>query len=301
MNKIINVTLNDSHEPVVSARDLYQALEVTDRFGRWFERMLAYGFEEDVDYLGREIFHTQAKKNIQDYILKLDMAKEIAMLQRNEKSKQVRQYFIQVEKDFNSPEKIMARALLMADQKVHKLEAQIEADRPKVLFADAVSASKSSCLIGELAKILKQNGIDIGQNKLFQWLRSNGYLISRRGESWNQPTQKSMQLGLFELKKTNINHPDGHTTVSTTTKVTGKGQQYFINKFLNQEYLTGQKGNKMRPKRYPFSGKIKTSTAETVEVWLDAYSIFNVNTQKKQEQAEQKLRETIRRFHQACL
>lgn len=117
------------------------------------------------------------------------------------------------------------------------LEAQIEADKPKVLFADAVSASKSSCLIGELAKILKQNGIDIGQNKLFQWLRANGYLISRRGESWNQPTQKSMQLGLFELKKTNINHADGHTTVNTTTKVTGKGQQYFINKFLNQEYL----------------------------------------------------------------
>ena len=115
------------------------------------------------------------------------------------------------------------------------LEAKIEADRPKVLFADAVNASKSSCLIGELAKILKQNGIDIGQNKLFQWLRSNGYLISRRGESWNQPTQKSMKLGLFELKKTNINHADGHTTVNTTTKVTGKGQQYFINKFLNEE------------------------------------------------------------------
>ena len=119
------------------------------------------------------------------------------------------------------------------------LEAQIEADRPKVLFADAVSASKSSCLIGELAKILKQNGIDIGQNKLFQWLRSNGYLISRRGESWNQPTQKSMQLGLFELKKTNINHADGHTTVNTTTKVTGKGQQYFINKFLSEDEIAG--------------------------------------------------------------
>lgn len=132
----------------------------------------------------------------------------------------------------------MARALLMADKKVHKLEAQIEADRPKVLFADAVSASKSSCLIGELAKILKQNGIDIGQNKLFQWLRSNGYLISRRGDSWNQPTQKSMDLKLLELKKTNINHADGHTTTNTTTKVTGKGQQYFINKFLNQERLT---------------------------------------------------------------
>ncbi|AIQ01685.1 phage antirepressor KilAC domain-containing protein [Streptococcus pyogenes] len=117
------------------------------------------------------------------------------------------------------------------------LEAQIEADRPKVLFADAVSASKSSCLIGELAKILKQNGINIGQNKLFQWLRAKGYLISRRGESWNQPTQKSMQLGLFELKKTAINHSDGHTTTNVTPKVTGKGQQYFINKFLNQEYL----------------------------------------------------------------
>lgn len=119
------------------------------------------------------------------------------------------------------------------------LEAQIEADRPKVLFADAVSASKSSCLIGELAKILKQNGIDIGQNKLFQWLRAHGYLISRRGESWNQPTQKSMQLGLFELKKTNINHADGHTTVNTTTKVTGKGQQYFINKFLSEDEVAG--------------------------------------------------------------
>lgn len=238
MNELINVTLNENHEPVISARQLHTALGVTDRFSRWFERMLAYGFEENSDYVGCEIFHDLARKKVKDYIIKLDMAKEIAMLQRNEKSKEVRKYFIQVEKDFNSPEKIMARALLMADKKVHKLEAQIEADRPKVLFADAVSASKSSCLIGELAKILKQNGIDIGQNKLFQWLRSNGYLISRRGDSWNQPTQKSMDLELFELKKTNINHADGHTTTNTTTKVTGKGQQYFVNKFLNQERLT---------------------------------------------------------------
>lgn len=238
MNELISVTLNENHEPVISARQLHTALGVTDRFGRWFERMLAYGFEENSDYVGCEIFHDLARKKVKDYTIKLDMAKEIAMLQRNEKSKEVRKYFIQVEKDFNSPEKIMARALLMADKKVHKLEAQIEADRPKVLFADAVSASKSSCLIGELAKILKQNGIDIGQNKLFQWLRSNGYLISRRGDSWNQPTQKSMDLELFELKKTNINHADGHTTTNTTTKVTGKGQQYFVNKFLNQERLT---------------------------------------------------------------
>ena len=241
MNELINVSLNDNQEPVVSGRQLHEVLEVKTEYKKWFSRMTEYGFNENEDFLKvtQKCLTSSTGQNTTDHVIKLDMAKEIAMIQRTERGKQVRQYFIQVEKDFNSPEKIMARALLMADQKVHKLEAQIEADRPKVLFADAVSASKSSCLIGELAKILKQNGIDIGQNKLFQWLRSNGYLISRRGESWNQPTQKSMQLGLFELKKTNINHGDGHTTVNTTTKVTGKGQQYFINKFLNQEYLTG--------------------------------------------------------------
>lgn len=241
MNELINVTLNDNHEPVVSGRQLHEALDVKTKYADWFNRMIDYGFAENQDFLllKNEQQTGRGGHNRVDHIIKLDMAKEIAMIQRTERGKQVRQYFIQVEKDFNSPEKIMARALLMADKKVHQLEAKIEADRPKVLFAEAVSASKSSCLIGELAKILKQNGIDIGQNKLFQWLRSNGYLISRRGESWNQPTQKSMQLGLFELKKTNINHADGHTTVNTTTKVTGKGQQYFINKFLDQECLTG--------------------------------------------------------------
>lgn len=241
MNELISVTLNDNQEPVVSGRQLHEVLEVKTEYKKWFSRMTEYGFNENEDFLKvtQKCLTSSTGQNTTDHVIKLDMAKEIAMIQRTERGKQVRQYFIQVEKDFNSPEKIMARALLMADQKVHKLEAQIEADRPKVLFADAVSASKSSCLIGELAKILKQNGIDIGQNKLFQWLRAHGYLISRRGESWNQPTQKSMQLGLFELKKTNINHPDGHTTVSTTTKVTCKGQQYFINKFLDQECLTG--------------------------------------------------------------
>ena len=247
MNEIIKVTVNDNHEPIVSGRQLHEALGVKTEYRKWFGRMAEYGFEENQDFarVTQKCPTPGGLQDMTDHIIKLDMAKEIAMIQRTDKGKEVRQYFIQVEKDFNSPEKIMARALLMADKKIHKLETQIEADRPKVLFADAVSASKSSCLIGELAKILKQNGIDIGQNKLFQWLRSNGYIISRRGESWNQPTQKSMQLGLFELKKTNINHADGHTTVNTTTKVTGKGQQYFINKFLNQECLTGQKRTKV--------------------------------------------------------
>lgn len=107
--------------------------------------------------------------------------------------------------------------------------------RPKALFADAVSVSESSILVGELAKLLKQNGIEIGQNRLFAWMRDNGYLISRKGTDYNMPTQKSMELGLFKIKETSIQHSDGHVTVNKTPKVTGKGQQYFINKFLGEK------------------------------------------------------------------
>ena len=113
-----------------------------------------------------------------------------------------------------------------------KLESKVEADAPKVLFADAVSASNTSILVGELAKLLKQNGVDIGQQRLFRWLRENGYLIRRNGSDFNMPTQKSMELGLFTVKETAITHSDGAVSVSKTTKVTGKGQQYFIQKFL---------------------------------------------------------------------
>ncbi|CCG26886.1 TPA: phage antirepressor KilAC domain-containing protein [Streptococcus pyogenes] len=236
MNQIINITVNDNHEPVVSGRDLHKVLEIKTAYKDWFPRMAEYGFEEGQDFSSFLSKSTGGRPS-QDHVLKLDMAKEIAMLQRNEKSKQVRKYFIQVEKDFNSPEKIMARALLMADKKVHKLEAQIEADRPKVLFADAVSASHTSILVGELAKLLKQNGVNIGATRLFTWLRKHGYLIKRNGRDWNMPTQKSVELGLIRVKETSITHSDGHITVSKTPLVTGKGQQYFINKFLNQEYL----------------------------------------------------------------
>jgi len=242
MNEIINVTLNDNHEPVVSGRQLHEALDVKTRYNDWFNRMTEYGFIENQDYLAitqKRVTAQGNSTNQVDHVIKLDMAKEIAMIQRTERGKQVRQYFIQVEKDFNSPEKIMARALLMADQKVHKLEAQIEADRPKVLFAEAVSASHTSILVGELAKLLKQNGVDMGANRLFNWLRAHGYLIKRNGRDWNMPTQKSVEMGLIRVKETSITHADGHITVSKTPLVTGKGQQYFINKFLDQEYLTG--------------------------------------------------------------
>ena len=240
MNELIEVTLNDNHEPVISGRQLHEALEVKTPYSMWFDRMVEYGFTENQDFLLNNFVKQTGRggHNRVDHIIKLDMAKEIAMIQRTERGKQVRQYFIQVEKDFNSPEKIMARALLMADKKVHQLEAKIEADRPKVLFAEAVSASHTSILVGDLAKLISQNGFKIGANRLFGWLRDNGYLIKKRGSSWNMPTQKSMELGLFEIKETNIQHADGHISINKTSKVTGKGQQYFINKFLNQERLT---------------------------------------------------------------
>lgn len=115
-----------------------------------------------------------------------------------------------------------------------KLESKLEADAPKVLFADAVSASSTSILVGERAKLIKQNGVDIGQQRLFRWMRENGYLIRRNGSDFNMPTQKSMELGLFTVKETAITHSDGAVAVSKTTKVTGKGQQYFIRRFLGR-------------------------------------------------------------------
>ena len=152
--------------------------------------------------------------------------------------------YIQARPD-ETPEEIMAKAVILANKTIEQQRLRLQAlaednarkqllleeQKPKVLFADAVATAKQSCLIGELAKILKQNGIETGQNRLFDWLRDNGYL-GKFGQYYNMPTQRAMELGLFELKKTTVNKPDGSILVTTTTKVTGKGQQYFINKFL---------------------------------------------------------------------
>ena len=134
----------------------------------------------------------------------------------------------------SSPEfgiKLLTALQAEREQRV-RLENKVTADAPKVLFADAVSASHASILVGELAKLLRQNGKEIGQNRLFRWLRENGYLIKRTGSDFNMPTQRSMELGLFSIKETAITHADGTVTVSKTVKVTGKGQQYFVEKFL---------------------------------------------------------------------
>lgn len=128
---------------------------------------------------------------------------------------------------------LMAKALLVAHRQIEERNKQIAAMQPKALFADAVSASSTSILVGELAKLLKQNGVDMGQKRLFQWLRDNGYLIKQQGVSRNMPTQRSMEMGLFEIKESTHLDSNGNNIICKTPKVTGKGQVYFTNKFLS--------------------------------------------------------------------
>lgn len=136
-----------------------------------------------------------------------------------------------------TPEQIVANALVVAQNIIKQKDVLLEEQKPKVLFADSVSASSTTILIGELAKILKQNGHDMGQNRFFEWLRNNNYLISRKGTDYNMPTQRSMDLKLFTIKETSITHADGHVSINKTVKVTGKGQLYFINKFEMKECI----------------------------------------------------------------
>ena len=138
-----------------------------------------------------------------------------------------------------SDAELMAKAVLVAqatikerDARIKELESDTQRMKPKEIFADAVSASDQTILIGDLAKLIKQNGHDMGQKRMFEWLRNNGYLIKRQGADYNSPTQRAMELGLFRIKETAVTHSDGHVTVSKTVKVTGKGQTYFVNKLL---------------------------------------------------------------------
>lgn len=245
MEKMLIPINYDGEQPTVSARDLHEALEINTRFNDWFSRMAEYGFENGVDFnlLKNEKVrlegNREVKRDIMDYQISVDMAKQICMIQRSEKGKQYRQYFIDLEKAWNTPEQIFARALKMADQKIEKLKEtnaglleDVERMRPKEIFADAVKASTSSILIGDLAKLLRQNGVDIGQKRLFEYLRNHGYLIKRKGSDWNMPTQKSMNMGLFEIKESTHIDGNGCNIVTRTPKATGKAQIYFVNKFV---------------------------------------------------------------------
>lgn len=242
MNNLI--TVNDETQ-MVSARDLYDLLSQedgvkgTERFSKWFERYSGYGFVQGVDFstpnkkVRVQIEGTrEVQREVDDIDISIDMAKQICMLQRTERGKEIRQYLIDLEKAWNTPEQVMARAIKVAEETIERQKRKISEMRPKEIFADAVATSHTSILIGDLAKLIKQNGVDMGQKRLFLWLRENGYLIKRNGSDYNMPTQRSMEMGLFEVKESTVNNPDGSIRVNRTTKVTGKGQQYFINKFL---------------------------------------------------------------------
>ena len=230
MEELIKVNTNENLEPVVNGRELHEILEVATPYDKWFPRMTEYGFVEGQDF-STFLSESTGGRPAVNHIIKMDMAKEICMLQRTERGKLARQYFIQIEKDYNSPEKIMARALQIAQKEISSLKIECASMKPKALFADAVSASHTSILIGELAKLIKQNGVDIGQKRLFDWLREQGFLM-KSGSSKNMPNQRSMEQGLFEIKEGSYINSDGVNVVTKTTKVTGKGQIYFVNKFL---------------------------------------------------------------------
>lgn len=235
---LIKVMVKNDQQ-LVSARDLYHGLELKIRFSLWVSKNF-HEFEEGEDFtsVSRD---TEVKNNggiqireLQDYALTLDMAKQLCMMSHSDLGKKYRRYFIELERKWNDPQEVVKRGYAILQNENTQLKIEVKRMKPKALFADAVSDSESTILVGELAKILKQNGVEIGAIRLFEWLRENGYLINRKGSEWNMPTQKSMELGLFEIKETTTVSADGDVKVHKTPKVTGKGQQYFINKFLKE-------------------------------------------------------------------
>lgn len=245
MNELIKINY-DTEQPTVSARELHKALAIEKRFSAWFETN-SQGFVEGEDFtsvlVGTEVPNNGGyqHRELQDYELSVDMAKHICLMSRTEKGKQCRQYLIDLEKAWNTPEQIMSRALKIADRTIEKLKSEnavltkdVGRMKPKEVFADAVATSNQSILIGQLAKILRQNGIQMGQNRLFQWMRDNGYLM-RNGSSYNMPMQRYVEQGLFEIKESTVANPDGSIRNTLTPKVTGKGQLYFVNKFLAKQ------------------------------------------------------------------
>lgn len=230
MNELLKIDTSDAERITVSARELHKALEVNTDFNHWFTRMCEYGFEDGKDFT-TFLSESTGGRPSQDAQITLDMAKEIAMLQRTEKGKEVRKYFIQVEKEWNSPERVMARALTIANKTIATLEIENKEMKPKALFADAVAQSDTSILVYDLAKLICQNGVKIGGNRLWTWLRDNGYIFKHSCE----PTQKSMEMKLFEVIERTVQRSGHDPKVTRTTRVTGKGQVYFINKVL-QDY-----------------------------------------------------------------
>lgn len=250
MNELVKTNRN--------GRDITTSLLVAEVFGKEHKNVLRDIMEMDCSPRFRELnfelsfYISQQNKELPMYELTKDGFSFLAMGYTGAKAAEFKERFIN---EFNrremllkSEDYILARSQEILTNRVKSLQEKVEqkneiikALEPKAIFADSVTASKDSILVSELAKVLKQNGIEIGQNRLFAWLRQFGYLCSK-GEYYNQPTQKSMELGLFEIKKTTINRPNAEPIVSSTTKVTGKGQIYLVNKFVksSNQILTNQ-------------------------------------------------------------
>lgn len=237
---LIKVMVKNDRQ-LVSARDLHKGLEIKKRFSAWVEQNFK-DFEENADFTsvpqGTVVQSGNGTvRKYDDYALTLDMAKQLCMMSHSDLGKKYRRYFIELERKWNDPQEVVKRGYAILQNENARLKIELETAKPKALFADSVAASDTTILIGELAKIIRGNGVDIGANRLFRWLREHGYLISRKGSDYNMPTQKSMELGLFKIIERTINQSDGSSRICKTTKVTGKGQQYFVNKFVGEEGL----------------------------------------------------------------
>lgn len=192
-NQLINVTIKNNQQ-LVSARDLHKGLGLTGRFSRWFKTNSEF-FEENTDFYkctSSTVVNNGAVRVLDDYLLTISMAKQLAMMARTERSRLYREYFLDLERKWNSPQEVVKRGYAILQDENTQLRIENKSMKPKALFADAVSASNKTILIGDLAKILKQNGVNIGSVRLFRWLRKHGYLIKRDASDYNMPTQKSM-------------------------------------------------------------------------------------------------------------
>ena len=243
MNELIKVNYDNADRPTVSGRELWEALEVETPYTQWFKRMSEYGFSENVDFaLVSQKCETNNPKNPYttktDHQLTIPMAKELCMLQRTDKGKEMRQYFIAVEEQWNTPEIIMSRALRMASKNIVRLEeknaaleSKIAEDAPKVEFANAVAESSSLIDIGTLAKLARDENIPIGRNRLFDWLRQHKYIMDK--EHKYEPYQTWLDRGIFVTKEYSYRTAYGYET-QTKILVTGKGQIYLIEKLRSE-------------------------------------------------------------------
>jgi len=247
-NELININYNGDNQTVF-ARELYEFLEVNTPFRLWFPRMCEYGFEEDRDFTPYIFVHPQNKQETTDYQLTTEMAKEISMLQRTDKGKLARQYFIELEKKWNSPEAVMARALSMANKTIENLklhtsllENKIEEQAPKVAMAERFATTDSLMGIRKVAKIINQrikSNKAIGEKKLFEILRNEEILQSSKGE-WNIPYQRYIDAGYFELKPSTHSNGFGGVITEFTSKVTGKGLEWLWKYLLRKEYVISE-------------------------------------------------------------